>query len=406
MKIASVNPNMKLHLLIADNTPLYPPTWGGPKRVWNLYSNFSQNLFDITYVGLNLSGSFSKIRDNFKEILTGFPLHYYPWYIFKKIALKNTFPDLFVYLYMHTNQKFKHIINSRNADIIIYSHPWASLCITKKNRQLFIYDAHNCEYLLMKQLLKNNPLNKIILNRIKKIEEEACKKSDLILACSEKQKDDFINLYKSPDKKILIIPNGSNINKEHNKKNKDDCRKKLSILPKEKTILFIGSYYKPNIDAVKFIIKKASFTQNEFKFLIAGAVSEFFTAKKLPPNIVFLGSLSEQGLSDALTAADIAINPVFNGSGTNIKMLDYMSYGLPVITTECGARGIKTYGKNPMIICEDFEFVNNIKMLFRNNLLYKQMSEDGKALIAERYNWPLISSILENNILNALAHAE
>ena len=40
----------------------------------------------------------------------------------------------------------------------------------------------------------------------------------------------------------------------------------------------------------------------------------------------------------------MAINPMFGGSGTNIKMFDFMAAGLPTISTEIGARGIESPG--------------------------------------------------------------
>ena len=35
----------------------------------------------------------------------------------------------------------------------------------------------------------------------------------------------------------------------------------------------------------------------------------------------------------------MAINPVMTGAGTNLKLLNAMAHGLPVISTEFGARG-------------------------------------------------------------------
>ena len=38
--------------------------------------------------------------------------------------------------------------------------------------------------------------------------------------------------------------------------------------------------------------------------------------------------------------SDYAINPMFSGAGTNLKILEYFAAGLPVITTEFGTRGL------------------------------------------------------------------
>jgi Glycosyl transferases group 1 len=38
-------------------------------------------------------------------------------------------------------------------------------------------------------------------------------------------------------------------------------------------------------------------------------------------------------------AADFAINPMFSGAGTNVKMADFIAARLPILSTEFGARG-------------------------------------------------------------------
>ena len=388
---------MKLQVLVTDTAPLYPPLWGGPKRIWGLYSNFSQDLFDITYVGVKpglRNGSrysFNKIRDNFREILCALPAHYYFWYAFEKMAFRGTSLDLFTYLWMRTDWHFKYALNSQNADILICSHPWPALCVNKNNNQFFIYDAHNCEYLLMDRILGKHMLKKFVLRQVKKIEGAACRKSDLILVCSEKEKQSFIDLYKVNENKIIIVPNGANIREEIEEKSRED-----------RTVIFIGAYYKPNIDAARFIIKELAPRLKEFKFLIVGTVFDAFRTEKIPGNLKFLGKVSDEELGAALKASDIAIHPMFDGSGINIKMLDYMSYGLPIVTTQIGARGIESKGKQPMVISAIDKFIDNIKMLNSDSVLYKRLSEDGRSLAAERYDWVKISNSLQDVILDKL----
>lgn len=385
---------MKKRILLADTAPLYPPLWGGPKRIWNLYSNFSQDLFDITYVGIKanledgLKYSFNKIRDNFKEISCAFPPHYYLWHLIEQKFFKDTSLDLFIYLRMHTDWHFKYALNSQNADVIICSHPWSSLCVEKKNTQFFIYDAHNCEYRLMDRILGKHIFKKFVLKQVKRIEGDACRKSDLILVCSEKEKNDFLDLYGVKENKIIIIPNGALVRERIGKTRGEG-----------KAIIFVGAYYKPNIDAARLIIEELAPRLREFKFLIIGTVFDAFKTEKIPENIKFLGKISEEELNTALMSSDIAINPMFDGSGINIKMLDYMSYGLPIVTTQVGARGIKTNGRQPMIVSTPDNFIDNIKMLSNDTLLYKRMSIDGMGLVAERYDWKKISAKLEGIIL-------
>lgn len=398
----------QIKMLITDTAPLYPPLWGGPKRIWNLFTNFNRDKFDISYVGVhcNLGGdlkySFKKLGENFREILCKFPAHYYFWHNFEKIFFKNTSLDLFTYLFMHTDWHFKHILNSQNADIVICSHPWGSLSYKKKSGQFAIYDAHNCEYLLMDQILGRHKLKSLILQQVKRIEGDACRKSDLILVCSEREKQDIEILYGVDRKKFIIVPNGTSLVEQTNNMTKQKCRFDIGISESDRIILFIGAYYKPNNEAAIYIVNNLAPALRDFKFILIGTVGKLFENADVPANVKILGQLSDKDFKSVMRTADIAINPMFKGSGINIKMLDYMSYGLPIVTTQCGARGIQTNGKAPMLVSSLERFCQDIKMLFENRALQIEMSEAGRQLVREQYDWQRISANLQETILQRM----
>ena len=57
-------------------------------------------------------------------------------------------------------------------------------------------------------------------------------------------------------------------------------------------------------------------------------------------SIVALGRVENEVLADYLAGADVALNPVEEGSGSNLKLIDYFAAGVPVITSSFGARGV------------------------------------------------------------------
>jgi glycosyltransferase involved in cell wall biosynthesis len=394
-------------MLIADTAPLYPPLWGGPQRIWNLYGKLSQGLFDIKYVGVKFGMpteqkySLQRIRENFTEILCNLPPHYPWWHAFEQKIFPNTSLDLFVYLCMRSDWQFKYILNSEEADVVICSHPWASRCINKLRRQIFIYDAHNCEYLLMGQILKNHPLKSLIMRMVKRIEGDACRKSDLILACSENERRDLMQIYKVDPNKIMLITNGANPIDKIPLSEKQMVRRSLGISESDKIVLFIGANYKPNIDAAQCIVSFIAPKMEDFTFLIAGSVQEAFRNHNFPKNNVrFLSQLSQEKMHSVLSISDIAINPVLAGSGINIKMLDYMAYGLPIVTTECGFRGINAEGRHPALIAPIEGFAENIRKLMDDAQLSTVMGEEGRLLVRQRYDWGPLSSKLQDAILD------
>jgi glycosyltransferase involved in cell wall biosynthesis len=75
-------------------------------------------------------------------------------------------------------------------------------------------------------------------------------------------------------------------------------------------------------------------------FLLAGRHSDELHRSNLPPNVHLLGTVSDDELELLLGAADMALNPIHTGGGSNLKLLTYLAAGLPVITSAVGARGI------------------------------------------------------------------
>ncbi|MFA5275729.1 MAG: glycosyltransferase family 4 protein [Candidatus Omnitrophota bacterium] len=396
----------KIRVIVSDTDKLNPPIWGGPKRIWNLYSNLPQDKFNIHYVGCDFSRvelKINKLAPNFREFLIPCPRHYIKlWSPLNKKYFQSLRFDAFVYLMMSSVKEFGNALRKLKADVLISSHPWSAPSMRKKKEQLFIYDAHNCEYSLTKALIKEHPLCGLISLWVKNIESAACKKSDIILVCSTQEKNEFIKLYGVKEEKIHIVPNGAVPRAINTSGDKAVAKEQLGLKGR-KTAVFIGSYYEPNIRAAHFIIDKLAPDLKEYDFLIGGASLEIvFSSMNLPENVRFYGTLSAEKLDLIMKAADIALNPVLMGSGINIKMLDYMSYGLPVVSTECGARGININGKMPLIISTPPEFAYNIRILDNDRARYVKMSEDARSLASGQYSWKIISSGLEKLILNML----
>jgi glycosyltransferase involved in cell wall biosynthesis len=53
-----------------------------------------------------------------------------------------------------------------------------------------------------------------------------------------------------------------------------------------------------------------------------------------------------------LAAADVFVNPVRHGAGVNIKMVEAMAAGLPVVTTPVGARGLHWRDGEHLVVAE------------------------------------------------------
>ncbi|NHW88881.1 MAG: glycosyltransferase family 4 protein [Archaeoglobales archaeon] len=60
---------------------------------------------------------------------------------------------------------------------------------------------------------------------------------------------------------------------------------------------------------------------------------------------------------ELLVASDIAIVPILSGSGTRVKIMDYLNVGLPIVTTKKGIEGIEAENGKHAIIVDDVRYV-------------------------------------------------
>lgn len=88
--------------------------------------------------------------------------------------------------------------------------------------------------------------------------------------------------------------------------------------------------------------------------------------------------------------ADIAINPMLNGSGTNLKIAEYMANGVPVISTKVGARGYD-FENEHLVISELNGFVKMIDILSKDGQLKNDYIRNAYKYIVENFSWDLIS---------------
>jgi len=394
-----------INVLVADMQPIEPAIGGGRLRLKGLYSNLSTNL-NATYIGsFDWNGEKQRIlqiSDNLLEI--DVPLsdehfklnEYLNQMLPGRTIIDVTFPLLAnaSTMYVETLRK-----EAEKSDVIILSHPWAYPIIKKFpniEKKILIYDSHNCEALLRKSILGTVPFAQCLAEFVDFVERDLCVNSDLILACSEEDKEHFISLYGINAAKIEVFPNGVDTSKvvpvDEATKRKSKGLLKLS----GQTALFIGSDYPPNVEAAEYIINKLAEKCPHITFIIVGGAGERLNSNK--SNVKIFGKVSEEKKALLYSASDIAINPMLNGSGTNIKMFEYFAAGIPTISSPIGARGISEEGA--FLISELNDFDSLISKVLSDNEIYQRISSKARALAERSYDWKKISCRLGERINN------
>jgi glycosyltransferase involved in cell wall biosynthesis len=136
----------------------------------------------------------------------------------------------------------------------------------------------------------------------------------------------------------------------------------------------------------------------DVSFLVLGSVGLAFQNEERPPNVGLLGVLDDQTKDATLGLADVALNPMLSGSGTNLKMLDYLAAGIPVISTPYGARGLQLESGRHLEIAPLEEFPKAILNLRRDQRALEARIRLANTYVRECFDWKIIGRDLAERI--------
>jgi glycosyltransferase involved in cell wall biosynthesis len=136
----------------------------------------------------------------------------------------------------------------------------------------------------------------------------------------------------------------------------------------------------------------------DVKFLLMGSQCQAFQREHIPQNVGLLGVLDDENKNYLFSIVDVALNPMRSGSGTNLKMFDYMAAGIPVVSTLFGARGLGTASQYLYLADDSEDFEKAIMDAIDNNDTSKQLK--ARETVESIYDWRSISEMLAQKLSN------
>ncbi len=137
----------------------------------------------------------------------------------------------------------------------------------------------------------------------------------------------------------------------------------------------------------------------EAKLFIVGAnpTKSLLLLRKKDINII----PNVPNMIEYLQKASLFLHPHDGGSGIQNKLLEAMSCGCPVVTTNTGNQGINGIdGTHLMIGNNNKELIDKAVLILKNNDLAKNIARNGRDLIVKTHSWDVIykqlNSIMEN----------
>lgn len=392
-------------ITVASTFSVWPPTGGGQARVFGLYHALAKT-FDVEIVNFSADGGSAnrRLATGLREVSLPFGsvLEKKQWQYDAELgAPAGDIAKLkFCGEAPHFLAQLKKSI--QQSDLVVLSEPYTwNLVKQVLGNTPFVYESLNVEVILKDHILPESPMKKQALELVRTAEKECCEKSAFIMTCSQEDKDKLVELYAVSPEKIIVVPNGVDSSAtQYTSPEKRVLNKQEMGFEQEKIGIFMGSWHGPNLDAAQEIMDIALCCP-QVKFMLLGSQCNYLKRFSMPPNVALLGQVSEKQKATIFATADFSLNPMRLGSGTNLKMFDYMAAGLPVITTSFGTRGINR--KDLFIIADTTE---ELVQAVNDFSLAKQAEKLplARQYVEEVFDWKAIAKLLENRIDGLFAH--
>lgn len=205
-------------------------------------------------------------------------------------------------------------------------------------------------------------------------------------------KDRYALLSEAPNLRIDVVPAGVDADYFHPD----------AAVQQEDSVLFTGHYeVEANRDAVRWFatrtwpLVRARHPSMKFHVVGPGGRREFRDLARRDPSVVVVDEVAD--LRPYLQRARVFVCPVRLGSGQRLKVLEALASGVPVVTTTLGAEGIPLQpGDNVLMADRTALFAAYVNLLLEDEALRGRLSEQGRALVAERFAWTRCVAQLED----------
>ncbi len=366
---------------------VHNPISGGQARVFGFNQALSRyaNIEQFSFTPVIMKNKTFTYNKNYKEHIHHNFLYTAGVVLLKLFGFRNyDFLIPHIFWFIRIPRELRKAIEK--ADIVQVEHPWLLNWVSKHIKKPIILVEHNVEFDLQKNFFNKNIWRKYIVNSIKKNEERVVRKANLVFAMSDEDKKRLSKLYGIKKNKIIVVPNGTRLADYKSRLTKEQTRKKLGLQRYKNIVLFVGAKHPPNEEAADFIENKLAPKMPNILFLIVGNIRK----KGKKANIVYCGSVENKNLLPYFRATDIAINPTTEGSGSSIKMFDYLAGGLPIISTKKGIRGIDARPGKDLWVVDLKDFSTIIATLIKDKKLQNTLRRNSKRLIG-KYDWWVVA---------------
>lgn len=216
------------------------------------------------------------------------------------------------------------------------------------------------------------------LRKYRRLLEPASRRLDAVIVASEIEATAYRQLAGSS--RVTVLENGVS-----------DIPQAPWTAPDSSQLLYTGSVtYGPNAEAVAYFVRAVLPELQAAVPSICLAVTGDVPARVPPaardPHVRLTGRLPS--LDAIYRASRVFVAPLRSGTGTRIKLLEAMAFGMPVVSTSKGAEGLEVIdGEHLLIADEPDVFAAATLRLLRDAALSASLGAASRSLVESRYHW-------------------
>lgn len=379
----------KPRMLVLSTYPVAPAVAGGQLRLYHLLRRLSCR-YHIVLLSLGSHDHTERIAPDLTEhVISETPAFASAKKDIEK-SLGISAADIAFMLHWDKIPAFQQYLSSYqdNLACVLCAQPYVYPLVAENYSGYIIHDSQNMEFNLKSDMAQTRDSE--YLHELYRVEKELCATADLTFCCAREDIDAFAESYAIPNFNPILVPNGVDDQAIPFLLPDERARYKKHLHIEGKIAIFIGSAHQPNVEAAKNIITLAA-QLPEINFVLIGTVCDplkkFYQSADLPSNVGFAGLVSQEEKNIYLQVADLALNPMQQGAGSNLKLSEYIAAGVPVISTPLGARGYNLLPGGIKAVSLQ-EFPKQIRQLIHNENP-DQVSRVRKDLL-QHYSWDSI----------------
>lgn len=264
-------------------------------------------------------------------------------------------------------KQFQQLLKKNRYDAVLISYVhWAEIVKDVKNIKKYItiedfisinnYERHNGNYNLGQSINEE-------IDRINLFDKAICISQDEMNFFERVRKDvDFQHIPHFLEKKFS-----------------DQKQKTIDIL-------FVGSDNPFNKDGMIWFFEKVMLRLNiNLKIKIVGRVNEYLdNYKKKYTNVEFINYVND--LDEIYKETKITICPLQAGTGLKIKVVEALSFGLPVVATKYGVVGMDARYNGCIVVDDEKEFASSIELLLHNKEKYTKYQKEAQDYFTDNFS--------------------